>query len=94
MTQSNEPKDWKVGTAAAREARAVVAEQLAELILERDMTGGRDHFAQRLRELLEAERRGEPEVQRAAAMELAVAAAGWVVSLDLRQRPFSGQSGC
>jgi hypothetical protein len=63
----------------------VVAEQLTASITERGMTGGRDYVAQRLRGALEAERCGDPEVERAAVMELAIAVAGWVVALDLRR---------
>jgi hypothetical protein len=83
--KSNEPISWQQGAEKAREARALVVAQLAESILERSMTGGRDHVARRLREALEAEGVGDHEVERAAVMELAIACAGWVVAIDLRR---------
>lgn len=81
-----EPAEWQEGTDAARAARAIVAQQFGDLLLERDMTGGRQHFALRLRELGEAERTGDILVIRAAVMEVCVSAGGWAAALDLGQR--------
>lgn len=69
--------------AEADGAREVVAGQLAELIVETRMTGGRGLLVTRVRAVTAAERQGDPLALRAACMELAVAAAGWAVHLDL-----------
>lgn len=89
--ESNEPRAWREGQAAARAARALVAQQLTEMITEREMTGGRAMFTRRLRQLLETQarqtgRQGETVLLRAAVMEVARAAALWAVALDLRAR--------
>lgn len=81
-----EPAEWQEGTDAARAARAVISQQFGELLLEQDMTGSRDHFALRLRELGTAERTRDILVVRAAVMEVCVSAGGWAAALDLGQR--------
>lgn len=83
---SNEPQDWLAGQAAAREARAAVGQQLAALLVERDMTGDKKLLVRRLRQLASVEAERDQATLRAAVMEVCVAAAAWVVSLDLRQR--------
>lgn len=81
-----EPVEWQEGADAARAARAIVSQQFGELILGREMTGGRDHFAVRLRELGSAERTQDLLVVRAAVMEVSVSAGEWAAALDLGQR--------
>lgn len=54
---SREPEDWAKATEAAREVRATVAAQLAELIISGDLMGGRGALTLRLQRLLEAESR-------------------------------------
>jgi hypothetical protein len=80
-----EPQEWIKATEQARGARAVVAAQLADLIIAEDITGGRELAAQRIREFAEAERTGDPMLTRAAAMAAAGAFAALCVRFDLRQ---------
>lgn len=82
---ASEPKEWQEGSARAREARENVAAQLAELVTEREMTGGEQLFAVRMRELAEARRRGDRTTARAALMEVLVSGAHWVAAMDLQQ---------
>ncbi|HEX7088677.1 MAG TPA: hypothetical protein VF192_00980 [Longimicrobiales bacterium] len=83
---SSEPKDWQDGTAKARAVRANVAEQVAELIVERDMTGAEGLVATRIRQVADAQRRGDRVALRAAIMELSVSSAHWVAAIDLQQQ--------
>jgi hypothetical protein len=83
---SNEPTEWKEGQAKARAAREIVAAQIVEDLVGRDMTGDREVFLRRLRDLAEAESSGDVNMVRAAVMELTLAGAAWAVALDLRQR--------
>ena len=82
---SREPEEWAEASRKARGARAVVAAQLADLVVEADLTGGRELCARRVREFAEAERAGDPMLIRAAAMTAATAFAQYAVRLDLRQ---------
>ena len=68
-------------------ARRNVAEQLGELLVESGYSGSKQLVADRLRTVLEAERRDEPRVLQSAVMELAVAAGAWVASIDLALGP-------
>lgn len=54
---SREPEEWARATEAARDVRAVVAQQVAELILSGDKMGGRGGLTMRVRKILEAEGR-------------------------------------
>lgn len=83
---AGEPVEWQEGTEAARAARALVAQQFTELLLERDMTGGRENVGFRLRQLGEAEKTQDLIVVRAAVMEVCVAAGSWASAIDLGQR--------
>lgn len=80
-----EPIEWLKATEQAREARANVAGQVAELLTGMDITGGREHVTSRIRQLSEAERSGDATVVRAAVMECAVAFGAWAVRIDLKQ---------
>lgn len=87
---SRDPEEWSRATKAAREQRVKAAgevadrirEQVFELIVEGDMMGGRALVATRLRQVAEAERRGDTVALRAAVMELTVAGGSWVAALD------------
>jgi hypothetical protein len=68
-------------------ARRNVAEQIGNLLIESGFSGSKGVVAERLKKVLEAERRDEPRVLRAAVMELAVAAGAWVASIDLALGP-------
>lgn len=63
--------------------RDVVAEQVAELIRESGITGSPDLIAARVREIVAAQRTGDPYTVRAAAMNVAVAAAAYAVQIDM-----------
>jgi hypothetical protein len=54
---SREPEEWAKATESARAVRAVVAEQLAELVVAGDKMGSRGGLTLRLEKMLEAERR-------------------------------------
>lgn len=81
-----DPAAWEAGARKAREARAAVATQLSDLISSADLTGSPDYVARRLREYATAVRTGDAESERAALMELSVAAAATAASIDLRLR--------
>jgi hypothetical protein len=85
MTEKD-PGEWVAGAAAARRARTSVAAQVSELISSADLTGSPDYVARRLREYATAVRAGDAESERAALMELSVAAAATAASIDLRLR--------
>lgn len=88
---SRDPADWGRATerarrkraAAAREVAAAVGEQVAELIEEGDIMGGRALVARRIEQVLAAERTGDRVLLRAAVMELSAASGAWVANLDL-----------
>lgn len=82
---NREPDEWITATEQAREARANVAGQLADLLTGMDITGGREHVKSRVDQLREAEKSGDVMVVRAAIMECSVAFAAWAVRIDLRQ---------
>lgn len=84
-SESNEPIDWKRGQKAAREARENVAGQLSGALVDQDRTGSIELIRRRAGQLVEAEREGDRFVRRAAAWELALASAAYVVALDLQQ---------
>lgn len=84
---TEELAEWAVGATAARDARQVVSGQLTEALVERDETGSRDLFTDRLKQVLEADRMGDPMAMRAAVFELTVSGAAWLVSIDLRHPP-------
>jgi hypothetical protein len=83
MTRKN-PAEWVRGTKAAREARANVAIQIQDLILDADLSGSSHFVARRVRQYSEAVKAGDPSAQRAALMELSVAAATTAASMDLQ----------
>lgn len=82
---SREPEEWQQATAKAREARAVVGDQVRELIVAADVTGSRDYATERVRQVGLAARTGDPDLLRAAVVEASVAFGAWAVALDLRQ---------
>jgi hypothetical protein len=82
MTKKN-AGDWVEGTERADRARAHVAAQLNKLILEGSITGSPEYVAKRVRSYSDAVRHGDESSQRAALMELAVAAAAGAAALDL-----------
>lgn len=61
----------------------MVAVQLSEAIVSGDLTGSKDFAALHLRNVADAERRGDPLVVRAAVLETSHAFAAWAVQLDL-----------
>lgn len=75
----------------AVEVSEVVARQVAELIVEGDVQGGRSLVAGRLREVASAELHGDEAVLRAAWLDLAVAAGACAASIDLRTRGGAGR---
>lgn len=87
---SRDPEGWARATEKARATREqvagevalVIGEQVAELVVAGDIMGGRAMVADRIRKVAAAERRGDPSVLRSAWMELAVAAASCVASID------------
>lgn len=87
---SRDPEEWARATEKARairelaagEVALVIGEQVAELVVAGDIMGGRAMVADRIRKVAAAEQRGERDVLRAAWMELAVAAAACVASID------------
>lgn len=87
---SRDPDAYSRATHAARvtretvagEVAAVIAEQVKALIVEGDIMGGRAAIAMRVRQVGEAERRGDRAAIRAAAMEASVAFAQYVAALD------------
>lgn len=85
LGSSREPEEWINATERAREARSVVAGQMADLLTGMDITGGRELVTSRIRQLREAELSGDASVVRAAVMECAVAFGAWAVRIDLRQ---------
>lgn len=85
LGSSREPVAWIKATEEARSKRAVVAAQLADLLVGEDITGGRELVAQRIREYAIAERTGDPVLMRAASMAAAVAFGAYCVRFDLRQ---------
>lgn len=83
MTEKD-PQAWVEGTRSARKARANVIAQLGDLIQGADLTGSPDLVVRRIRGYAEARQSREPETERAALMELAVAAAATAAGLDIR----------
>lgn len=87
---SRDPEDWAKATKKAREQREKAAgevadrirEQVYELIVHGDLMGGRALVATRLRQIAEAERRGDKDALRAAVIELGVASGAWLAALD------------
>lgn len=87
---SRDPEAWKKASEAARaqrvlsaaEVAGVIAAQVAELVVEGDVMGGPGMFAQRVRTIAEAQRRGDPLALRAAVMDAVVAGGAWVANLD------------
>jgi hypothetical protein len=83
MTEKN-PAEWVAGAKAARAARKNVSDQLTKLIESADLTGSRPLVARRIRELAGAQRSGDVAAERAALMELAVAASTSAADIDVR----------
>lgn len=87
---SRDPEEYARATKAARVQREKAAgeiadrirEQVFELIVHGDLMGGRALVATRLRQVAEAERRGDKAALRAAVIELGVAAGAWLAALD------------
>lgn len=80
-----EPAAWQAATTAAQGARAVVAGNLADLLVAAAITGGWELITQRVRELGEAKRTSDPMLVRAALANLAVACGSTMVRIDLQQ---------
>jgi hypothetical protein len=89
MTKKD-PTEWVVGARAARAARTRVASQLTELISTADLTGSPEFVARRIADYAESIRHGDPSAQRAALMEVAVAAATTAAALDVRYPATAG----
>lgn len=85
LGSAREPEEWIKATEKARTQRSVVAGQVADLLVGMDVTGGDEMVAQRIREYAEARRTRDLALQRAAAINAAVAWAALVVRFDLRQ---------
>lgn len=88
---SRDPEEWARATEAARASRAEtaanIAGQLEALIVEGDIMGGRALFVTRVRQLAEAEARGDSlDVVRAAVMEMVAAGGQWLAALDFAER--------
>jgi hypothetical protein len=80
---SNEKVEWQVGQRDAREARENVGYQLYSAVVDGDRTGSIEMVRKRAGELRDAEAGDDPMLRRAAAWELALAAAAYAVALDL-----------
>lgn len=78
-----DPAAWQSGARRATTARANVAAQLTLDIIESDMTGSGSLLADRLRLLTTARGVGDLGATRAAAMDVAHAAAAYAVALDV-----------
>lgn len=85
LGSAREPEEWQRATSTAREARSIVAGQVADLLVAADVTGGWELLTRRVREVGEARRTGDPMLIRASLMNLAVASGQHVVRLDLQQ---------
>lgn len=79
----------KVGVRMARLIRKRVGAQVEELIVDTELTGSPDYIRRRLKELVMAEKDGDDLVRRAAAMELAAAAAAYAVEIELRSPSYA-----
>jgi hypothetical protein len=87
---SRDPEDWAAATEAARAARAAAAEevsltiatQVRELVVEGDVMASRGTAAERITQIVVAEKTGDRVLERAAWIDLAVAAATNVARLD------------
>jgi hypothetical protein len=90
-TGRGDPEEWQAGAKTARFARQRTANRIGEMIVESDQTGSKDLLAQRLRELIAAERSGDPLVVHGALMELASAAGARAVGLQLETPVFSAE---
>lgn len=82
---ASDPEEYRAITEEARLVRASVAEQVGQMITDSDMTGSRDYFARRLRELAAAEKSGDPMSLNAAVMEIAAAAGAWASAIQLKE---------
>lgn len=95
---SLDPVEWGAATEAARakredtarEVAAVIAQQVAELLIEGDIMGGRSLAAIRLQQVAAAERRGDRVVLRGALIDASAAFAQWAAGLDFRVPPVNG----
>ena len=81
----SDPEEIRRITEEARGVRDSVADQLAQMIREMDMTGSRGYLGRRLRELVAAEKSGDPMALNAAVMEVAAAAGAWAADIQLRE---------
>lgn len=82
MTDKN-PLEWVEGATRARAARENVAAQVTDLIRSADLTGSPDFVVLRIRNYSEAQKAGDRAAERAALMEMAVAAAATAAAIDL-----------
>lgn len=73
---------------AAKVVGGYIARQVEQLVVEGDVMGGPSMVAMRIRQAVEARRRGDREAERSAAMDVAAAAGAWVAALDM-ERPAS-----
>lgn len=80
----NDIEEWAEATRAAREVRALVAEQLRVQVIDADVMGSAQVTGRRARAVLAAERTGDLLLLRGAVFELAVSAAAWVAAIDAR----------
>jgi hypothetical protein len=93
VDKSHSRKDYARNDAAAREARQgvsvealeVLGRDAAELLVAADAMGGRALVAERIREVAEAERRGDHGALRAAWMQVSVAALMVVAGMDYQE---------
>lgn len=76
-------EEYEAADRAAVEARGFVAGQLTSLIETVTITGSDEMLAGRIRAVVAAKKGGDKLIERAAYMELAVAAASCAVGLDL-----------
>lgn len=82
---ASDPEEYRAITEEARAVRASVADQLAAMINEMDMTGSRGYLVRRLRELNAASDSGDPLALNAAVMEVAAAAGAWAADIQLTE---------
>ena len=85
MPKDAQPREWIEGAEEAADARLNVAEQVWDLLLDRQMTGSEETLGLRLREMLLARRSGDAVALRAAVLEVSVSAAAYAVQLDLSE---------
>jgi hypothetical protein len=81
----SDSEEFRISTEEARAVRASVADQLAQMINEMDMTGSRGYLVRRLKELNAAVASEDPMALNAAVMEVAAAAGSWAAGIQLTE---------